>query len=231
MTPEQRRSKPLKSKKNGGHSSRIIVWLILLGLLLLALVYRRVSYRPGTLPPLKIATEIEPGEVVAAARGLAGTLYDPLQGRCGNIGGRLGFIVCTDIPVLAYRKAGLSIRDLLAADFKVHPSAYSPQKGNNPSNPYFSRRARNLFAFCQANNRLYPTTEPPLVADVVFYKKPEQNTITHIALVTRVDEHGNYWLMEATPGTLVAQEQSHAQIESRGWTPQGFGRFLPAPTK
>lgn len=215
-----------RERRKTGHAARTVVVAVLAGLILLALGYRRVSYHPGTLPPLKPSADVKPEDVVAAARELEGTFYDPLAGRCGNLGGRLGFIVCTDVPVLAYRKAGFSIQDLLAADFKVHPSAYSTEGGNTPSNPYFHRRARNLFAYCQANSCLYPMTSRPQIADVVFYKKPKDRTVTHIALISRVKEGDGYWLIEATLGTLVAQEWSHSDIESRGWIPQGFGRLL-----
>lgn len=203
---------------------------IVVGTVFLFVAYWQTSFRPGPPASLKALSDVDPNAVARAANQLRGILYDPLQGRYGNIGGRIGFIVCIDVPVLSYQEAGCSIKQLLKSDFNSHPDAYDTKSGNTPDNPFFHRRARNLYSYCLANNCLLPMTSQPQVSDVVFYKKPQHSHITHIALVTRVDGSGNYWLVEAAPETVLAQEQASTAITSRGWQPQGIGRLIPHAT-
>jgi len=53
--------------------------------------YLAVSYHGPVDFPSHASQEIDVGEVVSAARELRGTMYDPLKGKLGNPGGKLGF--------------------------------------------------------------------------------------------------------------------------------------------
>ncbi|MEJ2420288.1 MAG: DUF1287 domain-containing protein [Acidobacteriota bacterium] len=141
----------------------------------------------------------------------------------------MGWIVCIDVPDIAYRRAGFSIKQMLAADFKIHPGAYDTRNGNNPASPFFHRRARNLYAYCRANGRLLPMSERPEPADVIFFKKPGQKTITHIALVIGPGGKEGCRMVEAAPETVLTREPALAGVEGRGWRPQGIGRLLGQP--
>ncbi len=165
-----------------------------------------------------------PDKVVANARKLAGAPYDPLMGRFQNIGAKLGLIVCSDVPNIAYGLSGFSLRRMLEEDYKRNPSAYCVADGNKPGNPYFHRRARNLYAHFKSNNRLFPPKSTPKVGDLAFYKSKSHGYVSHVALVTEVRQ-GDYHIMESAPETLIAQEVPGSSPVTRGWILLGFGRM------
>jgi uncharacterized protein YijF (DUF1287 family) len=164
------------------------------------------------------------GRVIAGARRLAGTPYDPFMGEHENIGAKAGFIVCSDVPNIAYGLAGFSLQKMLERDFSLHPQAYNSAYGNQPGNPYFHRRARNLYAYFQANGRLLPPGANPAAGDLVFYRGSSDGYISHVSLVTAVDGAG-YRVMESAPETVLAQEVPGASPIARGRLLAGFGRM------
>lgn len=184
----------------------------------------RRSFKGGT------STLPEVGSVIEHARSLAGVVYDPLMGKHGNIGAATGFIVCSDVPNLAYGLAGFSIQTMLEDDFMIHRTAYDSANGNKPGNPYFHRRARNLFAFFEANSRLIPAGAMPAVGDLAFYRHDPKSYISHVALVTSAGA-GTYSVMESAPETVFAQEVPGASPINRGWLLAGFGRMYLIPKR
>lgn len=77
-------------------------------------------------------------EIVSEAKDLVGTLYDPLKGSLYDIGGRMGFVVCIDVPRIAYGQAGIDFKQLLTKDYREHPEHYNTEQGmNTPSTPFF----------------------------------------------------------------------------------------------
>jgi len=164
-------------------------------------------------------------QVVANARNLAGTPYDPLMGRAGNIGATIGLIVCSDVPNIAYGLSGFSLKRMLEEDYDKNPSGYSDiADGNEPESPYFHRRARNLYAYFKNNNRLSSSASVPRVGDLAFYKRKSHGYVSHVALVTVLRE-GSYTVMESAPETLIAQEVPGVAPLKRGWILLGFGRM------
>lgn len=204
----------------------------LYGLVLLSccvvVAYFGVSYRGPAEFPDHTRERVDRNAVVDFARELTGTLYDPLMGMYDNIGGRMGFIVCADVPVIAYGRAGFSFRRALADDFLTHPDSYDTQNWNVPENPYFHRRSRNLFAYFAANDRLLPMTEQPKPGDLVFYKKRRHSYPTHVALVSEITPDGGYRIVESAPRTLLAGEKPGDSPSERDWIPLGIGRLVDA---
>lgn len=162
--------------------------------------------------------------VIKNARSLSYTPYDPLMGMYENLGGRLGFIVCSDVPNIAYGQAGYSLETLLKQSYKNNPSFYNSNNGNNPSNPFFHRRARNLYAYFKSIQALMPASYQPKPGDMAFYKKTKNGYIAHVALVTQANDKG-YKLMESAPKTLLAQEVDGLSPINRGWILAGFGKM------
>ncbi len=160
--------------------------------------------------------------VIENARSLSGTPYDPLMGMYGNIGAKAGFIVCSDVPNIAYGLSSFSWKEVLESDYRNNPKFYDPSQGNKPGNPYFHRRARNLYSYFKANNRLKNGDYAPRVGDMVFYRKTDKGYISHVALVTGTIPQG-YKIMESAPKTLVAQEVYSSSPIERGWIFAGFG--------
>jgi uncharacterized protein YijF (DUF1287 family) len=193
--------------------------------LLLGTACRSRFYRGPISEPATWTSCADRAAIVHAARGLVGVWYDPVQGGFGNIGGRMGLIVCMDVPVIAYRNAGTSIRRLLEADYRAHPEHYGAHDGR-PGDPYFERRARNLYSYCKFNGCL-DMKGPPLPGDVIFFSRGETGEITHIVLVSEVNADGRYRVVEASRDEwYVTREEDGTMPESRGWTFRGFGRPL-----
>ncbi|WP_077614364.1 DUF1287 domain-containing protein [Caenibacillus caldisaponilyticus] len=147
---------------------------------------------------------------------LAGTLYDPLKGGYENIGGKLGFIVCIDVPRIAYAHAGIYLQDLLTRDFKAHPEHYDTQNGmNTPQTPYFFRRVRNVYDYAEGNGLLIKKSAAPKVGDIVFYGR------YHATLVVGVHKDGTYDEVEAHPKLIFVQKHVHKK-----WKPHDVARFF-----
>ncbi|WP_444931310.1 DUF1287 domain-containing protein [Microbulbifer sp. SSSA002] len=163
-------------------------------------------------------------QVVRNARSLSYTPYDPLMGMYNNIGGKLGFIVCSDVPNIAYGMAGYSFEVVMRESFSKNAAFYDSRNGNNPANPFFHRRARNLYSYFQSIQSLKPASYKPRLGDLVFYRKSENGYIAHVALVTEVDGNG-YKIMESAPKTVLAQEVDMTSPINRGWILAGFGKM------
>lgn len=161
--------------------------------------------------------------LIQNASKLKGALYDPLMGMHGNIGADLGFMVCSDVPNIAYGLSGYSLKLALAKDYKKNPSVYDSRDGNNPGNPYFHRRARNIYAYFKSIGQLMPSSYNPSVGDLAFYKNTKNGYIAHIALVIGETEAG-YKLIESAPKTVLVQEVSNSSPIERGWVLSGYGK-------
>jgi uncharacterized protein YijF (DUF1287 family) len=156
-------------------------------------------------------------EITAKAEKLVGTLYDPLKGGYGNIGGKMGFIVCIDVPRIAYANAGIYFQSLLTEDFKNHPEHYDTQNGmNTPGTPYFFRRVRNVYDYAKGNGLLIQHSPTPKVDDIVFYGR------YHATMVVNVYPDGTYDEVEAHPKLIFVQKHTHKK-----WQPRDVARILP----
>jgi hypothetical protein len=168
--------------------------------------------------------------VVRNARSLRGAPYDPVKGGLGNIGSRLGFMVCADVPNLAFGLSGFSIKRMLEADFLVHPGAYDTSGGNRPGNPFFHRRARNMMSYFRANDRLVPPAGEPMVGDFVLYARHDGGPVEHVALVISADAD-QYRVFESAPNTIFAGEVDGTSPVRHGWVVQGIGRMYGPATR
>ena len=156
-------------------------------------------------------------EITAKANSLVGTLYDPLKGGYGNIGSKLGFIVCIDVPRIAYANAGIYFQALLTKDFEAHPEHYDTQNGmNTPKTPYFFRRVRNVYDYAKGNGLLIYNNSTPEVGDIVFYGR------YHATIVVKVNKDGTYDDVEAHPKLIFVQKHTHKE-----WQPRDLARILP----
>jgi hypothetical protein len=122
------------------------------------------------------------------------------------------------------------IRQLLEADYAAHPESYGPDDGK-PGDPFFHRRARNLYTYARNNGRLR-LEGTPRIGDVVFLSRRPQGWITHLALVCRVDYAGRYVAVEVPiDHAHVSQEITGEELVRRGWTVRGFGDLLGAAAR
>lgn len=169
----------------------------------------------GTLNyPLK--DKVNVNEVISNARNLKGVFYDQFQGGFNNIGGRLGFLVCCDVPNIAYAKAGLSFEKLLKEDYKLHPEHYNSKNWTNtPSTIFFFRRVENFYAYCKYNNRLIINCKTPKVGDLIFYGQG------HVSIISEVHSDGTINEIETNRKTIFVVEHVNKK-----WANETIGRIL-----
>ncbi len=155
-------------------------------------------------------------DIVSAARGMGGTIYDYSSGGYNNFFGRCGLLVCIDVPRLAYADAGIYLEQLLRDDFLKHPEHYDTRAGTNtPATPFFFRRVTNLLAYCETNG-YYMVAQKPAPGDLLFYGS------MHITMVTAAYPDGTYDEIESAPWTGMVVE--HRRLR---WTPREVGRIIP----
>lgn len=202
-----------------------LVGLAALSVIALLIIGRDRVYRGPMAEPDVWNPKTDRARVVAEGRKLIGLWYDPIQGYFNNLGGKMGLIVCMDVPRLAYRNAGTSIRKLLEMDYKAHPEHYGKRDGR-PGDPYFDRRARNLYSYCKHNGCL-DMSGPPEPGDVVFMSHSQTGWVTHIAMVSSVSVDGRYRVLEASRDEwYITRELDSEKMLGRGWIFRGFGRPL-----
>ena len=192
----------------------LIVFVILVGTYIL-LFHTYKGDPPGSLNyPQK--DNVDVNDVISNARKLKGVFYDQLQGSFNNIGGKSGFLVCCDIPNIAYAQAGFSFEKFLKDDFSSHPEHYNTRNGTNtPSTIFFYRRVENFYAYCKYNNKLIINCESPKVGDLIFYGQ------SHVSLVSEVHSDGTINEIETNRGTIFVVEHVNKK-----WTNQTVGRVL-----
>lgn len=171
-------------------------------LFLYAVLFR--AYRAAPVNRLNVVSpppQDRRAALAAAARGLKGVLYDQLKGGQRNLGGRLGFLVCIDVPRIAYAAAGVDLDSLLREDYRIHKEFYTVEaSGNTPDTQFFVRRVRNLYAYCRANGKLLYNPPELRVGDLIF-----PNT-SHIVLVSETRPDGTVSIIENAPWTNMTVE-------------------------
>ncbi len=180
---------------------------------------RRLNgFVPATLDagswPLAHVLPEKRNEAVAYARSMLTTPYDPLMGMYGDPFGKVGFVVCIDVPVRAYKAAGVSLPALLRESAKAHPDWFQIGPQNPPSSPFFYRRVRNYYDLFQHHPWLEFSGKPE-VGDWAFYGK------SHIALVEQVRPDGSFEVIEASPRKMRVAE-SDGEYMARTWGPPAF---------
>lgn len=153
-------------------------------------------------------------DVVAAARALRGQPSDPLMGRYGDLLGRIGMRVCTDVVLDAWLAAGLSLPALLVEHAAAHPEKFEITAENLPADPFFARRVRNYVDLFASHPRLEldPT---PRVGDLAFYGR------WHAGIVTGVGD--GYSVVEAYD--LRIAERAGGYVERHTGENARFGRI------
>jgi hypothetical protein len=159
-----------------------------------------------------------PNEDQAAifALSLEGVATDLLMGKFGNLFGKIGHIVCIDVPVRSYLSCGVSMPAVLFESARKSPGWFQISEANHPDNEFFYRRVRNYYDLFK-NHPGLETSDTPQRGDWVFYGRD------HIALVISVDEMGHYRVMEAY--WSKTSRSTNIEIEDQWGKPSFFGRI------
>lgn len=169
--------------------------------------------------PLK-ADEAESvrARAVAGARAMRWLPYDPFMGTHGDPLTPWGFVVCIDVPLRAYRAAGVSLAALLKESAQTQPGWFKIGPENAPDNRFFYRRVRNYNDLFR-NHPALEASPTPKAGDLAFFGR------WHIALVTEATPDGAWRAVEATPRVWGVKESGNDYLEKLWGKPEFFGRL------
>ncbi len=154
-------------------------------------------------------------EAAIHGKSMEGIPTDYLMGKYFNVLGRIGRVVCVDVPIQSYLMAGASFPALLKRSAASHPDWFEIDESNKPENEFFYRRVRNYYDLFTHHPGL-EIDHSPRVGDWAFYGRG------HVALVVWVGEAGKYFAMEAYwEETELAEDIA---IENIWGPPDFFGR-------
>ena len=157
-------------------------------------------------------------EALSYAGSMTGVPYDPLMGKFDNVLGKLGMVVCIDVPVRAYLSAGVSFPALLRQSAAEHPDWFHINTSNHKEDPFFYRRVRNYFNLFK-NHPCLEVSSSPRPGDLAFYGK------THIAVVTSVTDEEKFKVIEASPYRLRVVKSTSSYMADTYGPPSFFGRI------
>ena len=157
-------------------------------------------------------------QAVAYANSMINTPFDPLMGKYRNVFGRIGMVVCIDVPLRTYLRAGVSFPAALKEAAEKSPEWFDISAGNSPENEFFYRRVRNYSDLFMH--------KPGLLADAnaqkgdwAFYGE------THVGLVVSVSRDGSFKVVEADPYPYRVIEISNVEMNKRWGKATFFGRI------
>lgn len=154
---------------------------------------------------------------VAGARAMRWLPYDPFMGTHGDPLGPWGFVVCIDVPLRAYRAAGVPLAALLKESARAHPGWFKIGPDNSPDNRFFYRRVRNYNDLFR-NHPGLEASPTPQAGDLAFFGR------WHIALVTESTPGGSWRAVEATPRAWGVKESGSDYLLRQWGPPEFFGR-------
>ncbi|TBR16741.1 hypothetical protein EPO15_18640 [bacterium] len=186
---------------------------------LLAALARVAQDTPVPLPAQR-ADEFR-ARAVAGARAMTWLPYDPFMGTHGDPLGPWGFVVCIDVPLRAYRAAGVPLASLLKESAAAHPGWFKLGPDNAPGNRFFYRRVRNYNDLFR-NHPALEASPTPHPGDLAFFGR------WHIALVTEAAPDGTWRAVEATPRVWGVKESGSGYLVSQWGEPEFFGRVRAA---
>lgn len=175
------------------------------------------SIPQDTAVPLKDAAHSR-ARAIAEARAMRWLPYDPFMGTRGDPLTPWGFVVCIDVPLRAYRAAGVPLADLLKESALAHPWWFKIGPDNSPDNRFFYRRVRNYNDLFR-NHPALEASATPRPGDLVFFGR------WHIALVTEATPDGDWRAVEATPRVWGVKESGHDYLVKQWGPPEFFGRL------
>lgn len=161
---------------------------------------------------------------VAGARAMRGLPYDPFMGTHGDPLGPWGFVVCIDVPLRAYRAAGVPLAELLRDSARAHPEWFKIGPENSPDNRFFYRRVRNYNDLFRRHPDL-EASPAPRPGDLAFFGR------WHIALVTEAAPDGSWRAVEATPRVWGVKESGSDYLLRQWGEPEFFGRLRETPPR
>jgi len=134
--------------------------------------------------------------------------------------------VDVDVVLIAYEKAGIYLDRLMRADYAERPDTYDTADDNNPRNPFFTRRVRNLFTYLKNTGKIVRARGTPAVGDLIFYdRQGAKRSPCHVVLVSRITDDGRVLVIDASMRGGVKQVTEGA-VRQRGYEPVYYGELL-----
>lgn len=162
-------------------------------------------------------------DVLQAARALIGRPYDQLNEVKDSALSKLGAIVCTDVVVFSFEKAGVFLGREMKLLYKKKPKLFYGYKWNNPYDENFTRRMRNLRVYFREKGFMLKPDAELQPGDIIMFSQG------HIALIEAVDGD-DFVTIEASSKKIVTMRTKKDDIIKRSTKKYGddvaFARII-----
>ncbi len=153
-------------------------------------------------------------DALQTAQKLIGRPYDQLNDVKNSALSQLGAIVCTDVVVYAYEKAGIYLGFEMGELYKKKPKIFYGYRWNNPYDENFSRRMRNVRTYCREKGFMLKKGAPLMPGDIVMFSQG------HIALIEKV-EGDDFVTIESSSKKIITMRTKKADIYRRSFEKYG----------
>jgi preprotein translocase subunit YajC len=170
-------------------------------------------------------------DALLAAEKLIGRPYDQLNEVKNSVLSQLGAIVCTDVVVFSFEKAGIYLGREMKELFKKKPKLFYGYQWNNPYDENFTRRMRNLRVYFKEKGFMLKDGAELKPGDIIMFSQG------HIALIEKV-EGDDFVTIESSSKKIVTMRTHKEDIIKRSTKKYGddvaFARITfdpPLPPK
>lgn len=153
-------------------------------------------------------------DALQAAQKLLGRPYDQLNDVKNSVLSQMGAIVCTDVVVYAYEKAGIYLGLEMRELYKKKPKIFYGYRWNNPTDDNFARRMRNLRVYCKYGDFMLKDGEPLQPGDIIMFSQG------HIALIEKV-KGGDFTTIESSSKKIFTTRTTKDDIMKRSFEKYG----------
>lgn len=153
-------------------------------------------------------------DALEAAKKLIGRPYDQLNDVKNSALSQMGAIVCTDVVVYAYEKAGIYLALEMKRLYRKKPKIFYGYRWNNPHDENFSRRMRNVRAYCREKGYMLKKGAALMPGDIVMFSNG------HIALIETTDGD-DFTTIESSSKKIITMRTTKADIYRRSFEKYG----------
>jgi hypothetical protein len=147
-------------------------------------------------------------DAIQAAQKLIGRPYDQLNEVKDSVLSKMGAIVCTDVVVYSFEKAGIYLGREMKELYKKKPKLFYGYRWNNPYDENFTRRMRNLRVYFGAKGFMLKKDAELMPGDIIMFSQG------HIALIEKV-EGDDFVTIESSSKKIVTMRTKKADIIKR----------------
>jgi hypothetical protein len=157
-------------------------------------------------------------DALRAAEKLIGRPYDQFNEDGNSILRKMGAIVCMDVIIYSFEKAGIYFDNEMNGLYKIKPWLFPDNEWNNPYDKNFSRRVRNFRVYCEEKGFMLPDGSGLKPGDIIMFGN------SHIALIEKVYKD-DFTMIESSYTKIFTKRTKKADIYKRNLQVNGRAAF------